>query len=638
LSLLFCETCHSLNADDAATCTACGAPIIRDLDAAEHPLVADRYRVLDMLGRGGMGAVYKVHDEALDEIVALKVLRADIAGTPELAARFVSEIKLARRVTHRNVCRIHEYGIEGSLRYISMEFVDGADVRKVLGRRGFFDPEHAVPIVIQIAEGLEAIHGASVIHRDLKTSNIMLDMTGNVKLLDFGIARDWNASGGITANSVVGTPEYMSPEQVLGEPLDHRSDIYAFGIVMHEVFAGDVPLRGTTPAATLLKHIQEPSALDDPTAPVFRNVPAPFVEVGRRCLQRRAADRYASMKEVLRALRTAEKAYAASSPRPRGERQTLTLAPGALEPIPSTGWRLSLWRRGRSRSLLTGAAVLAALGALAVAVALGRWSRPARMEPVASPEPTVAISPSPEQTVAPPRPAPRLPLVAAIHEPPLTRPRQSPLPARLAPVETAPPVGTSANTGVLAEALSSTDAAQRGRAFEQTVALGPSGIPLLVAALRSGPDATRAEAALAIGTLTSAGSAAVAPLAAALRDPDGYVRSSAARALGRLGDVARDAGPWLIDALRDPDERVRAEAADALPRVGTTRDAVSALTALLEDRSPRVRAVAAYALAQTHGEASPELLKALRRAAKDKDVAVRSAAQAALVALSPTRN
>jgi serine/threonine protein kinase len=175
-----------------------------------------------------MGRVYLARDLALDEDVAIKLLRPEIAGNAQMARRFRQEIKLARRVRHRNVCGIHEYGEFGELRYIAMEYIEGVNLRRLL-RRGGLTRADAFDIAIQAARGLQAIHDAGIIHRDLKTPNIMQDARGMVRLMDFGIAKQQDSEGtlgGTGVGVIVGTPEYMSPEQARGERVDVRSDVY----------------------------------------------------------------------------------------------------------------------------------------------------------------------------------------------------------------------------------------------------------------------------------------------------------------------------------------------------------------------------------------------------------------------------
>jgi serine/threonine-protein kinase len=257
--------------------------------------------------------VYKAHDRMLEETVAIKVLRNEFVGTPEMAKRFRHEIKLARRVSHRNVCRIHEYGEDGGLRYISMEYLEGMDLKQVLRDKGGLPSDEAFAVAIQLAEGLQAIHEVGIIHRDLKTPNIMRDGKGVIRLMDFGIAKEGSDLGSgsfTTTGQIMGTPEYMSPEQGRGEKIDFRSDIYALGVVNYEMFTGQVPFRGDTPVATIFKHIQDPVPLEGGAA---SRIPAPVVPVLRKALAKDRAARFASAGEMADALRQA-RAAAATSP------------------------------------------------------------------------------------------------------------------------------------------------------------------------------------------------------------------------------------------------------------------------------------------------------------------------------------
>ena len=302
---MICPSCKAINDDAAEACFTCG----RALGAlTQGSVIASRYEVLSRLGKGGMGMVYKAHDRMLDEQVAIKVLRAEFANTPEMAKRFRHEIKLARKVTHRNVCRIHEYGEDGGVRYISMEFIEGTDLKQLVRERGGYLPaEEGFEVAIQSADGLQAIHDVGIIHRDLKTSNIMFDGRSLVRLMDFGIAKiagaDRSGGGGLTSTGqIMGTPEYMSPEQCLGDKIDNRSDIYALGIVIYEVFTGTVPFRGDSPVATLFKHIQDPVPFEGPLA---ARIPLSVVPVLRKSLAKNRADRYESAAELAEALRQA---------------------------------------------------------------------------------------------------------------------------------------------------------------------------------------------------------------------------------------------------------------------------------------------------------------------------------------------
>ena len=285
-------------------------------------VLANRYEILGHLGRGGMGSVYKVHDRALSETVAVKTLRPDIAASPEMAQRFLSEIRLARRIGHRNVCRIFEYGEDGPLRFIAMEYIEGVDLRKLIQQSGPLTGATGIEVALQVAAGLEAIHEFGVIHRDLKTANLMRDGRGQIKLMDFGIAKEWGVEGTtqVTATgTALGTPEYMSPEQAEGEKVDFRSDIYAFGIVLFELYTGDVPFRGTTPMATALKHIHQPPPLDGPRA---EPIPPPLIPLLRSALAKRPEDRQQTMVEVIDALRQAQTVVRAQPATPAVGRAT----------------------------------------------------------------------------------------------------------------------------------------------------------------------------------------------------------------------------------------------------------------------------------------------------------------------------
>jgi serine/threonine-protein kinase len=299
---MVCPACGTENDDTADSCFKCG----QGFALTEGALLASRYEILSHLGRGGMGIVYKARDHALEETVALKVLRFDLARSRDVARRFRSEIKLARKVRHPNVCGIHEYGEDGIYRFIVMELIEGRDLRRILRGQGAFRPEEATALGIEISEGLQAIHDVGIVHRDLKSPNIMLDVEGRVRLMDFGIAKKQGVevtSGSATATGLVlGTPEYMSPEQARGKKIDFRSDIYALGVIGYELFTGRVPFKGETPLETLFKQLQEAPVFTGPDSPV---IPAPIIPVLRKALAKAPEERYASAGEMARALRQA---------------------------------------------------------------------------------------------------------------------------------------------------------------------------------------------------------------------------------------------------------------------------------------------------------------------------------------------
>ena len=331
---MICPSCQADNVARAERCYACGHALHRAA-VGVGSVIASRFELLEELGRGGMGAVYRAHDRALDEVVALKILRPDLGGSAEVALRFRREIKLAWKVRHRNVCAIHEYWEADGLRFISMEFVQGVDLKRSLREQGRLPPREAFDVALQVAKGLEAIHEAGVVHRDLKTMNIMRDRKGVVRLMDFGIAKSLEPEAGPGATQVgqiVGTPDYMSPEQIKGGPLDGRSDLYALGVVVFELFTGELPFRGDTPVATLVKHLHEPPPLQLHA----RELPPALVPVLERMLAKEPGDRYASAEEVVDALREARhRAFPEAGTSPPGARETVP-RPAPPAPVPAT--------------------------------------------------------------------------------------------------------------------------------------------------------------------------------------------------------------------------------------------------------------------------------------------------------------
>ncbi|MDH5513045.1 MAG: serine/threonine protein kinase, partial [Gammaproteobacteria bacterium] len=228
-------------------------------DVAEA--LASRYDILDTLGDGGMGMVYRVRDRETSEMLALKLLRPEIARDPAMMERFKNEIRLAHLITHKNVCRIYDFNRVGDLAYFTMEFVDGESLRTCLKRAGKLSPERTIDLARQITAGLTEAHAQGVVHRDLKPENVMLGRDGLVKLLDFGIARALGSDTS-TARTIMGTPEYMAPEQSQGKPVDQRVDLYALGLILYECLTGRRAFSGATPVEVALKQLKE-----KPTAP-----------------------------------------------------------------------------------------------------------------------------------------------------------------------------------------------------------------------------------------------------------------------------------------------------------------------------------------------------------------------------------
>jgi len=261
---------------------------------------------LGLLGEGGMGAVYKARDREVDREVALKVIRPELTGHPDIVRRFKQELILARQVTHKNVVRIFDLGEAEGAKFISMEYIEGRDLRSLLAERGKFAPEEAVGIIEQVCRALDAAHAEGVIHRDLKPQNIMVDKHGRVAVMDFGIARSREVRGLTQTGALLGTPEYMSPEQAKGEEIDSRSDLFSLGIIFYELLAGKSPYAATTQAASLLRRIQEraiPPAKLDPAIPKFVN------DVVVRCLEIDPQRRYASAQEIVHDLEARQRSH-----------------------------------------------------------------------------------------------------------------------------------------------------------------------------------------------------------------------------------------------------------------------------------------------------------------------------------------
>lgn len=258
-------------------------------------VIGERYEILQLLGEGGMGAVYKARDRELGGLVALKVVRPELARNPDIVKRFKQELILARQVTHKNVIRIHDLGQAEGLQFITMDFVEGRDLRGLLRDKGKLPPEQAVRIMLQICRALEAAHSEGVIHRDLKPQNVMLDSGGRVYVMDFGIARSAYLPGMTQTGALIGTPEYMSPEQARGEKLTECSDIFSLGVIFYELLMGASPYASDTPLATLWKRMQEkavPPAVTDPT------IPKPVSDIVVKALEIEPKDRFASAGEM----------------------------------------------------------------------------------------------------------------------------------------------------------------------------------------------------------------------------------------------------------------------------------------------------------------------------------------------------
>jgi tetratricopeptide (TPR) repeat protein len=266
----------------------------------------NRYRVIRLLGAGGMGAVYQAWDDELGEAVALKVIRPESSDDPDAARglerRFKRELVLARQVTHKNVVRIHDLGEVDGIKYLTMPYVQGTDLAALLRREGKVPIARTLAIARQIAAGLVAAHDAGVVHRDLKPANVMLDSDDRAIIMDFGIARSISggAGGGTVAGAVVGTLEYMAPEQAMGQAIDHRADIYAFGLIVSDMLIGRRPSsRAESAVAALMERIQRPLP---PLRTIDPSIPEAVDAIITRCVQPDPSARFQTTAELVAAL------------------------------------------------------------------------------------------------------------------------------------------------------------------------------------------------------------------------------------------------------------------------------------------------------------------------------------------------
>jgi hypothetical protein len=269
------------------------------LSPATLAALSQRYDILAEAGHGSMGNVYKARDRETGEIVALKLLKPEIASDQSMMDRFKNELLFARKITHKNVCRVHEFNRIGGIAYTSMEFVEGESLRSVLNRFGGLPPRKAIDLVGQICSGLKEAHAQGIVHRDLKPENVMIDAQGNVKIMDFGIARSMEALTRMTG-SMVGTPAYMAPEQVSGKPVDYRTDTYSLGLIMYEVFTGAQAFQGDNAVAVALKQMRESPV---PPHEIEATVPVMIERAILRCLEKEPPKRFQSINDLEAALR-----------------------------------------------------------------------------------------------------------------------------------------------------------------------------------------------------------------------------------------------------------------------------------------------------------------------------------------------
>src|SRR5260221_3100841 len=272
----------------------------RILSKGDHLQAGDvlggRYEIWSLLGEGGMGAVYKALDREVDHLVALKIIRPELANHSAILARFKQELLTARQVTHRNAIRIYDLSEVDGVKFITMEFVEGCDLRKLLLDNGKLSPEQAVDIIRQVCLALEAAHAAGVIHRHLKPQNVMQEKNGRILVMDFGLARSLESDGMTQSGALLGPIEYMSREQAMGKHLDARSDLFTVGLIFYELLTGKIPYKADTAMASLLKRNQERAL---PAAEIDASVPKGLSDIVSKCLERDLDLRYQNAQEIL---------------------------------------------------------------------------------------------------------------------------------------------------------------------------------------------------------------------------------------------------------------------------------------------------------------------------------------------------
>ena len=309
-----CPRCQAENPQDSKFCKECATPLPRPASTAGSPTetieaarddlatgttFAGRYQIVEELGGGGMGKVYRALDAKVGEEIAIKLIKPEIAADKTAIERFKNELKIARKIVHKNVGRVYDLNEEKGAYYFTMEYVRGEDLKAFIQSSGQMAVGTSLRIARQVAEGLAEAHALGIVHRDLKPSNIMIDRHGNARIMDFGIARLAGAKGVTGGNVMIGTPEYMSPEQVEGREAGFASDVYSLGIVLFEMLTGRPPFEGDTALSVAVK--QKSEAPPDPRT-LNSQVPEGLARLVLKCLDKAKERRYQTAAELLPAL------------------------------------------------------------------------------------------------------------------------------------------------------------------------------------------------------------------------------------------------------------------------------------------------------------------------------------------------
>ena len=411
------------------------------------------YRIVEPLGRGGMASVYKAYEAALDRYVALKVLPGEFLHDETFAERFRREAKVVARLEHPNIIPIHAFGIEGGIPWMAMRLISGGALSSLL-RGGRLTHPRVITILGGAAHALDYAHGKGVVHRDVKPQNILLDEAERVYLADFGIAKMVEGSGALTQTGMItGTPQYMAPEQAIGQPMDQRVDIYALGVVAYEMLTGRVPFAADTPVAVLMKQVSEPMPI-----PAAADVPEPLVRALLRCMAKKPEERWPTAGAFVRALEQGlgEVPTASLPAAPAATVGTPAVRPRAPRPpSPATVPRREApARRSRAGLALAGVAAILALGAIGF-VALRRSGSPPKAASASLSSGGAAVSATvvPAPATVAPAPVPEPSVEARTPSPPTMRETPSrPRPVTPAPVAPAvsTPVPAAAEARVLA--------------------------------------------------------------------------------------------------------------------------------------------------------------------------------------------
>jgi len=358
-----CPKCDFENPEQNRFCNKCATPLPEPEEGSVHitktlvaptleltsgSTFAGRYQVIEELGKGGMGRIYKVVDKKINEEVALKLIRPEIAADKNTIKRFSNELKFARKISHRNVGRMYHLGEEEGIHYITMEYVPGENLKDMIGMMGQLSPGQAVSIARQVCEGLSEAHKLNVVHRDLKPNNIIIDREGNARIIDFGIARSLKAKCITRSRMMVGTPEYMSPEQVEAKEVDQQSDIYSLGVVLYEMVTGMIPFDGETPLSIAMKHKSEEP--QDPRG-INSQIPEDLSRVILKCMEKNKEKRFQTVEELLSELDKIEEGFS-----------TAEIISPSRWPLTGKEIREIFWKRWKLIATLFAVVIVAGIG------------------------------------------------------------------------------------------------------------------------------------------------------------------------------------------------------------------------------------------------------------------------------------